>query len=324
MPDRAFENFTDSDDSKTTVDILMGTYNSHQYLAEAIESIIHQDFMEWRLFIRDAGSEDRTLDITEQYAQQHPDRIFIIHSEGRCNASNNFSELMSQSLAPYVMLCDHDDIWLPDKISKSLVLMKQAESEHGMSSPLLIFTDKRVVDQNLNVISDSYFKYQNMSPENITLNRLFVQNVPSGCTMLMNRTLVETCGTIPPEAVMHDHWISLVAAAFGQIFYLHEPTVLYRQHDQNIFGSSKYGWGYFFQCYKNGIGVAKERFYQNVVQAAAFYERYKKDLTSEQNIMLQEFSNLRNISWINRRKVLLRNRIFKTGVRRNLVMLLII
>jgi len=328
MSDQVFKNFKNSDavplDSIATVDILLATFNSGKYLAENIESIINQDFVQWRLLIRDDLSQDNTLDIIKHYTRRYPDKIVHILSQTHCNACKSYSELMLQSSAPYVMFCDHDDIWLPEKISKSLVRMKQAESEYGMSRPLLIFTDKRVVDQNLNIIGNSYFKHQNLNPANTTLHRLLVQNIPSGCTGLMNRTLVKMCTTIPPAAVMHDHWISLVAAAFGYICYLNEPTILYRQHDQNIFGSSKYGWEYIFQCCKKGIDLAKERFYQNVIQASAFYEYYKKDLNPEQNKVLQEFSNLKNISWINRREVLLRNRILKTGLRRNLGMLLII
>lgn len=308
----------------STVDILLATYNSSDYLAETIESVLGQDFTEWRLLVRDDGSGDCTLDITRQYTQKYPGRIVSIPSEGHCSACKNYSILMSHSSAPYVMFCDHDDVWLPDKISESLIRMKEAEREYGIGSPLLVFTDKQVVDRALNVISDSYFKYQHLNPANINLNRLLVQNIPSGCTMLMNRLLLDACDNIPDEAVMHDHWVSLVAAAFGHIVFLPKPTLLYRQHDQNVFGSSKYGLEYFFVSYRKGIEAVRERFYKNVAQAAAFYERYKDNLSSQEKRVLEEFSNLRNVSWATRRKILVCNRILKTSLLRNIGMLLAI
>ncbi|MDD5135309.1 MAG: glycosyltransferase family 2 protein [Phycisphaerae bacterium] len=328
MTDKNFQNIAESNRAQQgqqpEVDILMATYNSSQYLAQAIESILHQNFEQWRLIISDGGSEDGTLDIIKHYTQQYPSKITFVPSERRYCASENYSVLMSQSLAPYIMFCDHDDVWLREKISKSLSFMKEAERTYGTDTPLLVFTDKLVVDESLNLISNSNFKYQNLNPKNVTLNRLLVQNVPSGCTMLLNRPLMRLCAPIPSETVMYDHWISLTAAVFGRIVCLNEPTLMYRQHSRNIFGASEYGWMYFCQRYKEGIWAIKDRFYRNVAQAAVFYERHKEHLTAEQDRILAGFSGLTGASWIHRRKVLLCNMIFKTGWRRNLGMMLIV
>jgi len=39
---------------------------------------------------------------------------------------------------------------------------------------------------------------------------------------------------------MHDWWLALCAGALGQLLYLAEPTVLYRQHARNTVGGP--GW----------------------------------------------------------------------------------
>lgn len=305
------------------IDILLATYNSSIYLADTIESILQQDFTQWRLLIRDGGSEDNTLNIIEKYIQLYSEKIIKVPFSGRACACANFSALLSESSAPYVMFCDHDDIWLPSKISRSFALMQQ-QQHTGAEEPMMVFTNKCVVDDELSVISESYFKYQNLIPENIQFNHLLVQNVPSGCTMLINRALADLCGPIPPQAVMYDHWISLTAAAFGRIIYLNEPTILYRQHKKNVFGASEYGWRYFLGRFLKGLSTVRNRFYQNVEQAAAFYDRFAVRVPPEHKKIVQEFSRLKELPWINRRRVLLRNRILKTGVRRNLGMLLIV
>jgi glycosyltransferase involved in cell wall biosynthesis len=306
------------------VDILLATYNSSPFLAEALDSVIGQDCADWRLIIRDGDSEDATPQILERYAQLYPDKISVLPAGGRSSACANFSALLAASTAPYVMFCDHDDVWLPGKLSRSLARLKQQEEKDGADMPIVLFTDMLVADERLAVISRSYLRFQHLDPRNVDLNHLLVQNVPSGCTLLVNRAVVEACGTIPPEAVMHDHWLALVGAALGTIVYLDEPTLLYRQHGRNIFGASEYGLRYLLRRALSGISIVRERFYQNVTQATLFLDRYKDRLNDDDTRVLQVFSSLQNLGWWERRRALLRHRILKTGLLRNIGMMLIV
>jgi hypothetical protein len=66
-----------------------------------------------------------------------------------------------------------------------------------------------------------------------------VQNYITGCTVVFNRALAARALPIPPEALIHDHWLALVAAATGRIITLRCPTMLYRQHGNNQIGTAK-------------------------------------------------------------------------------------
>jgi glycosyltransferase involved in cell wall biosynthesis len=306
------------------IDILLATYNASRFLAETIESIIGQDFTDWRLIIRDGGSKDSTQEISEKYTQMYPEKIISLSAQGDTSACANFSALLAASSAPYIMFCDHDDIWLPNKLSVSLARLKQQEEKDGTNVAMLLFTNMLVVDEKLSIISRSYFAYQHLNPENIDLNHLLVQNVPSGCTLLMNRAIADACGNIPLEAVMHDHWLALVGATMGTIIYLDESTLLYRQHGKNIFGASKYGLGYFFNKLFGGGPPVKKRFYQNVTQAKVFLEQYQEKLHDDNIQVLRVFSSLQSFGWWEKRKILFQYRIFKTGLLRNIGMMLIV
>ena len=306
------------------IDILLATYNSSAYLKQTFDSILQQDRTEWRLLISDGGSTDPTSEIIEQYVLKHPGKIIFLPSEKPLSASENFSRLLERSESDYVMFCDHDDVWFPDKISKTISTMKQSEQQHGTESPILVFTDMKVTDENLNVLSDSNFKYQNLNPLLTTFNRLLLQNVPSGCTMMMNRSLVDLSRPIPVQAAMHDHWVSLVAAAFGEVIFLDVPTVLYRQHGQNYYGASRYGWQHFHCRYKQGLDTVKSGFQRYIDQAITFYNCHEKSLQPQHRKILEELSQWPQLTWVGRRKILLKHRIFKTGFRRNLGMFLIV
>ncbi len=301
------------------IDILLATYNSSKYLEETIESILKQDYQEWRLLIRDGGSKDSTTQIIDKYTQTYKDKITFFPSSGSSCACENFSALLLKSSSDYIMFCDHDDVWLPHKISKSLAIIKKNEDDSGKNVPLMLFTDKYVVKNDLSVISNSYLKYQNLNPARIKLNYLLVQNVPSGCTIMINRAFADLCGEIPSQAVMHDHWLALIGATLGKIIFLDESTLLYRQHEENYLGASKYGWAYLFS-----IKDAREQFYKYVTQSECFLRHFKNQLSNKDIKLLTDFSSLNSLGWLNRRKILLRNKVFKTGLRRNIGMFLVI
>ena len=228
--------------SEPHVDILMATYNGERFVGEQIESIQSQSYVNWRLLVSDDCSIDGTLDVVRRYAERD-NRIHVV-SEGlkHGGAKENFFALMSCSDAPYFMFCDQDDVWLTEKVGKSLAKLQGLEREHGADTPLLVFCDMKVVDERLSVISDSFERFESLDPQRTELKYVLAQAVGAGCTFLMNRALVQRalkCCDLG-AVNMHDWWVALVAAAFGSISFVDEPLSLYRQHGGNEVGASKF------------------------------------------------------------------------------------
>lgn len=305
------------------IDILLATYNSEHYLSEQINSVLAQTFQEWRLLVHDGGSTDNTLRIIKTYASRDS-RIHYLGTH-RMDAVANFAHLWSQSDAEYVMFCDHDDVWMPDKIERTFQIMRTTEAETvNQGKGILVFTDACVVNAMLELQGQSSWEWQGLNPNYTDLRHLLVQNVASGNTMLINQKLKSLCGDISPKAVMHDHWISLLASTLGVTVYLAEPTLLYRQHGNNVFGASQYSVYYFGRCMHQGIGHIRMRFYRNVTQAKAFLLRYGSQLKPTDYKCLQEFASLDTRSWLMRRVILIRWGIWKTGIVRNLATLFVV
>ncbi len=228
-----------------TVDILLATFDGGSFLQEQIDSLLAQTFTDWRLLIRDDCSRDDTPRVIEQYTAQHPERIAAVsgpaHNEGSCR---NYSALMECATAPYIMLCDQDDVWLPEKIERSLDRLRRLESIHGAETPLLVHTDLQVVGHRLRVLADSFWSLHSLDPQpNEPLNRLFVRNFVTGCASIFNRCLRDAAVPVPEAALVHDWWLALVAAALGRIDCLAESTLLYRQHGRNQIGAPRPGGG---------------------------------------------------------------------------------
>jgi len=218
----------------------MATYNGRKYLKQQIDSIFAQSNQQWQLLLRDDGSFDDTINIIEAYMTKYPSQIRLItDNEGHLGASLNFGRLLEYSDTEYIMFSDQDDVWLPNKVEITLNTMKVAEQIYP-DRPILIHTDLRVVDSDLNTIADSMWSYQKLFPDvGDDLNRIMAQNVVTGCTMMINRKAKAVSIPIPREAIMYDWWIAIKVTEHGKIIHIPDKHVLYRQHPDNLVGAKK-------------------------------------------------------------------------------------
>lgn len=232
----------DSNNNTPQALILLSTYNGAAYLPEQLDSIINQTFTNWTLLIRDDGSSDNTLEVIQRYASADSRIILLSDHLGNLNVIKSFSTLMDAAVKrhePYIFFCDQDDVWLPHKVQTTLSLLEQIEKESSTETPILVHTDLRVVDKNLNTIHDSYIRFEGLKRNPASpLNTLLINNYITGCTIGMNRALLQLAAPVPEDVRMHDWWCGLCVAASGVIGFIDEPTMLYRQHGNNSVGSS--------------------------------------------------------------------------------------
>lgn len=220
------------------VDIVMATYNGMPYIREQLQSILWQDYQQFRLLIHDDGSTDGTVEEIRKVAERYPDKVFFIEDGITFkDAKKNFEHLLKMTDADYIFLADQDDVWLPSKVSAMLKHIKNGEQQYGgMHKPILVFSDLSPIDKNGFPKSTSMFKMENVNPRAVCLELLLSRNIIPGCVMGFNRSLLEASLPFPNEAIMHDWWLALVAAATGNILYVPKSLVLYRQHERNAIG----------------------------------------------------------------------------------------
>lgn len=227
------------------IDILMSTFNGERYLGEQVRSILGQSFSEFRLVIRDDGSSDDTLALIEEFCREDERVTLLSDGEGNLGLRRSFMRLLEASEGEYFMFADQDDVWLPEKIERSIAAIKELEGSSAASEPLLVFTDLRVTNDRLETIDESLWHYQRLRPEiSQDWKRLLAQNVVTGCTVLANRAAARASLPFVLPEMMHDHWVAVNAARHGKIGYINEPTVLYRQHAANAEGSRDFGLKY--------------------------------------------------------------------------------
>ncbi|MFI5342694.1 MAG: glycosyltransferase family 2 protein [Chlamydiales bacterium] len=297
--------------------VLLAAYNSQKYIEEQLLSILNQTHNQIHLLVSDDCSKDHTVDLIQQIDKKNPGRITLLTSTVNRGIIGNFSTLMQHADADYIMFSDGDDVWLPRKVEQTLAKMVELEQSSDKKLPLLVHTDLAVVDRNLLTIHPSFWRYTHLSPHrHQTLNRQMAQNVITGCTIMVNRALLELARPLPAGIMMHDWWLGLVALAFGRVGIVSESTMLYRQHGGNDTGAKKYGIVPFLKrvCQKNKVLKNVNRY----SQAQLFLDCYQDRLHSDQLQAIQAFLHKEQVGFLSRFYLICKYRFFKHGFLRNL------
>lgn len=304
---------------KANIVILMATFNGDRYLKEQINSILRQTYSDWYLVIRDDGSTDNTVNILNSYKNAYPDKIsVIVNKSNKHGAKENFfflSRIALKKQYKYIMYSDQDDIWKIDKIDITLRKLKEIEKDKNI--PVLVHTDLEVVDNNLNVIAPSFIKYSKLD-NNDSFSHLLIQNNITGCTMLINRALLLKSLSIKnnKKIIMHDWWFALIASVFGKVVFLSKPTILYRQHGDNVVGAKKINlYSMSKKIFK--LSDNKRSILQTIDQASVLSDNYT-DLPLKKEKVIRGYSQIKSKNKIERIYFVRHNDVLKNDLVRRL------
>lgn len=273
-------------------EILLASYNGAQYIREQVESILCQTDERWHLTLSDDGSTDETVEILDDYVRRYPQKMTRVRSGRRFgNARDHFFWLIGQCDAAYMMTCDQDDVWYPDKVGRTLEALMQAEREAGEETPVLVFTDQTPTDAQLVPLAPSMMRYQNQYFEHFDYRSLLMQNVVTGGAMGFNRALAQLGAqcTDSTQTLMHDWWLGVVAARFGRVIYIDEPMSDYRQHASNSVGAKDVRSLSHILHRLCSLSDIRKTTLRKKRQAQVFLDTYAGRLTGEDEAFLRPF-----------------------------------
>lgn len=306
------------------ITVLMAAFEGERYIGQQLDSILTQTVPDIRIIISDDGSRDGTRKILEQYERWYPGQIVLKHRardgahadrEGRIPPmAMNFFWLLSQAEGDYILFSDQDDVWENHKVRTLLGRMRELERELGKGHPILVHSDMEVTDENLEVISHSFFHYQRCRPNRTAFSKVLVENPVTGGAVMINRALAVLVDRVPGQCLMHDWWIALAASCFGTISCVRQPLYQYRQHGGNAMGACRTG-GVEDVARRLGRRSAVEDNYRKLFgQAAAFGAMYAKRMSREQKRTLKAFLALPAQSPGERLCSIIRNRFYKSSL----------
>lgn len=110
--------------SNGRVSIIMPSYNSAEFIGQAIESVIQQEYSNWKLIIVDDCSIDDTLAIVQRYAAQDSRIIWrqLEQNGGAAVARNTAIQIAD---GEFIAFLDSDDLWDKRKLNVQIEAMNR-------------------------------------------------------------------------------------------------------------------------------------------------------------------------------------------------------
>lgn len=291
------------------VHIVLAAYNGEQYLREQIDSVLAQTYENITVEVCDDGSTDGTAAIIREY-EARDKRVKLHMNPHNLGYVKNFLEGVKRCTAPYVMLCDQDDIWQADKVEKTLRAMQQTEKRrHG--EPVLIFTDALRFDSETGEELGFFHKTSHLDVKKVDTAHLFMENKCIGCTMMMNQAILPYLEELPEEIRVHDWWLALICSHFGTIEYVPQVTLRYRQHAGNQIGGSSYS-GYFKQRIAH-VREQRQALVRTYQQGEAFLRIFGDKMNPHQRVVAENFAGMEQAGFFGKRYRILRYGYSKSG-----------
>ena len=261
--------------------VLLSAYNGEQFIKEQLDSLLTQVNVNVHILIRDDGSSDNTCEIINQYTNIIGNITLIKGKNiGCCSSFYELAKFAYDKFTQYdyYAFCDQDDVWMKGKLERACTKLDKFSS----SSSLLMYASAyQMVDCNLNDIPTI------MIPSNNSFGESLIIQTTIGCTMVFNyKTLLLFLKGNPNKMLMHDSWIyKMILGCGGTYVYDPRPSILYRQHTNNVKGADHNFYERWRQRWDNFIHNRRSR----SVQAKYLLETYKDDLTEENRELLSDF-----------------------------------
>jgi len=219
-------------------EVILATFNGERYILDQLTSIAAQTIQPEKLIVSDDLSTDSTLTIIHAWAMSSSIEVKILPpATKRLGSCKNFERLLVASSSEYVMFADQDDMWAPSKAEELFLSLKSLGNSDFTNKPLLVHSDLTVVNSDASLIAGSFLKYQKIFPHRNHWLSIGVQNIVTGCASVVNRKCIQLALPFPPNVIMHDWWLALVASKNGTVIFSPASLVYYRQHPKNLIGA---------------------------------------------------------------------------------------
>ncbi len=214
--------------------VLLAAYNGERWVDEQVQSILNQQGVDISLHISVDEGRDNTQQLCETYAAKYSN-VTLLPSGRFGSAGRNFFRLLRDvelTELDYVAFADQDDIWLLDKLKRSIAQLSEHQAGAYSSNVLAFWPDGRheILDK---------------AQPQVRWDYLFEAAGP-GCTYVLSPPLARALQVFVREqwhalqnVALHDWFTYAFARQAGWGWVIDSrPSLLYRQHGNNEFGAN--------------------------------------------------------------------------------------
>jgi glycosyltransferase involved in cell wall biosynthesis len=138
--------------SQPRVSICIPSYNSDEFIAATLESILAQTFADFEVVIADDKSTDRTRPIIKGFTDT---RIRLIENEHNLGLGRNWNKVLSCTQGEYVKLLGDDDLLNPECLARQVAALEQPAN----ASAVLAICNRNVINVRNEVVMRRRFPF---------------------------------------------------------------------------------------------------------------------------------------------------------------------
>jgi glycosyltransferase involved in cell wall biosynthesis len=222
-----------------TISVALCSFNGERFIGQQLESIASQSVEPFEVVICDDGSTDGTLEIVAAHIKRRslPIRLFV--NQRRLGTTANFGRAIAECRGETIVLCDQDDVWLPDRLSVVTLAL------NGRPDVDLVFTDAQLVDEHMKPLPYTLWQAIGLGQQELEAlagdqgaELLLRKNFATGATLAFRSTMRPLILPIP-QVWIHDWWLAVNAALYSRIAAIQQTTIMYRQHGGNQIGLAR-------------------------------------------------------------------------------------
>ncbi len=204
--------------------VILPTYNGEKFLEQQIESILNQQEVEVRIFIRDDCSTDGTKTILKKYESQ----ISLEYGESNLGTYRSLHRMLTMvEPSEYLAFSDQDDIWERNHLIEAFRNLKNSP----VSMPALYFPQYRYIDSDGKILGIRPARHH------VGISNALVENPAIGCGVVLNISAVQLLRNLNPCTSLHmDQEAYFCVSLTGVIHQGNQVTVNYRIHASNQVG----------------------------------------------------------------------------------------
>ncbi|MBD1172246.1 glycosyltransferase family 2 protein [Pelagibacterales bacterium SAG-MED05] len=163
------------ENKKTEIDIILPNYNSWEFIDKTIQSVLKQNFKNWRLIIVDDFSDIKTRKKIKKYEKLQKVKIYWLKKNKGPAYCRNFA--ISKSKSNYIAFIDSDDIWEKNKLRLQVQYMKKNNYDFTYTYYKTFgLKFKKVVPPN-KFNFDNFIKNTSIATSTMIIKRQTVKNI---------------------------------------------------------------------------------------------------------------------------------------------------
>lgn len=208
------------------ITVLITTYNYGQFIEQAIDSILSQDFPrdQVQILVVDDGSTDDT----PEYVKRYGSRIeYFFKPNGGQASALNFG--IARARGEIIALLDADDFFLPGKLVRLMEAFQQ--------DPSLAMVYHRLQEWHMETDDRGESNFVPLSGDIRTVQDFFLRYIPTATSGISyRRTSLEPLLPIPESIrMLADGYLTILIPFLSPVRAIPEFLAVYRIHGKNCF-----------------------------------------------------------------------------------------